>query len=80
MGVHNKGCDGPLAITLQCFEHHTVWGVYVTLGAKELKPHSMEAYRGVKIKLHAFLATALDWGEWSASDPDFWTSPDVLIR
>jgi len=30
------------------------------IGAKELKPHSMEAYRGVKIKLHAFLATALD--------------------
>jgi hypothetical protein len=30
------------------------------IGAKELKPHSMEAYRGVKIKLHAYLATALD--------------------
>jgi len=32
----------------------------VTLGAKELKPHFMEAYRGVKIKLHAFFATAID--------------------
>jgi hypothetical protein len=34
--------------------------VYGTLGARELKPHSMEAYRVVKIKLHAFLATAID--------------------
>jgi hypothetical protein len=29
----------------------------------------MKAYGGVKVHLHAFLTSALDGGEWSASRP-----------
>jgi hypothetical protein len=30
---------------------------------------AMKAYWGVEVKLHAFLTTAQDIGEWSASHP-----------
>jgi hypothetical protein len=33
----------------------------------------MEAYWGVEIYLHAFLTSALDGGEWSASRPGRFT-------
>jgi hypothetical protein len=29
--------------------------------------HAMKVYWGVKVQLHAFLTSALDGGEWSAS-------------
>jgi hypothetical protein len=29
----------------------------------------MKAYWGVEVQLHEFLTSALDGGEWSASDP-----------
>jgi hypothetical protein len=31
------------------------------------KHHSMKAYWGVAVQFHAFLTSALDGGEWSAS-------------
>jgi len=33
----------------------------------------MKTYGGVKVALHAFLTSALHWGEWSASRPGFFT-------
>jgi hypothetical protein len=37
------------------------------------KHHAMNAYEGVKVKLHVFLKLALDGGEWSASRPGRFT-------
>jgi len=36
----------------------------------------MMTYEGVEVYLHAFLTSALDGGEWSASGPDRFTSGD----
>ena len=36
----------------------------------------MKAYRGVGVKLHSFLASALDETEWSASRPYRFTAPE----
>jgi hypothetical protein len=37
------------------------------------KHHSMKTYWGVEVLLHAFLTSALDGGEWSASRPGRFT-------
>jgi hypothetical protein len=35
--------------------------------------HTTKAYWGVEVQLHAFLTSALDGGEWSASRPGRFT-------
>jgi hypothetical protein len=46
-----------------------------------IKHHSIKTYGGVEVYLHAFLISALDGGEWSASHPGRYTnrerSPDT---
>jgi hypothetical protein len=37
------------------------------------KHHAMKMYWGVEVKLHAFLTSALNGGEWSASRPGRFT-------
>jgi hypothetical protein len=37
------------------------------------KHHAMKTYWGMEVKLHAFLTSALDGGEWSASRPASYT-------
>jgi hypothetical protein len=37
------------------------------------KHHAMMAYWGVEVQLYAFLTSALDGGEWSASRPGRFT-------
>jgi hypothetical protein len=37
------------------------------------KHHAMKTYWGVEVYLHAFLTSALDGGEWSASRPGHFT-------
>jgi hypothetical protein len=37
------------------------------------KHHAMKTYWGVEVQLHAFLTSALDGGEWSASRPGRFT-------
>jgi hypothetical protein len=41
--------------------------VKVKLSLCLTKHHAMKTYWGVEVKLHAFLNSALDGGEWSAS-------------
>jgi hypothetical protein len=35
--------------------------------------HAMKAYGGLKVKLHSFLTSTLNEGEWSASRPHTFT-------
>jgi hypothetical protein len=35
--------------------------------APTLKQHALKTYEGMKVKLHKFLTSALDRGEWSGS-------------
>jgi hypothetical protein len=41
-----------------------------------LTEHNIKAYYGVEVSLHAFLTSALDGGEWSASRPGRFTPRD----
>jgi hypothetical protein len=43
--------------------------VKVKLSLRLTKHHAMKAYWGAEVWLHAFLTSALDGGEWSASRP-----------
>jgi hypothetical protein len=38
------------------------------------KHHAMKTYWGVEVQLHEFLITALNWGAWSASRSDRFTT------
>jgi len=37
------------------------------------KHHAMKTYGGVELQIHAFITSALDGGEWSASRPGRFT-------
>jgi hypothetical protein len=39
----------------------------------------MKTYGGVKTKLHMFLTSALDGGEWSAARPDRLTPSETAL-
>jgi hypothetical protein len=43
------------------------WSVKVKIKSYLTKYHAMKAYEGMEIELHAFLTSALEGGEWSAS-------------
>jgi hypothetical protein len=51
----------------------TCWGK-----SKAVPVCSMKACGGVELKLHSFLALALDGGEWSASRPDLPPTPGKI--
>jgi hypothetical protein len=42
--------------------------------------HTIKTYWGVEVKLHAFLTSALDGGEWSASQPGRFTPGEYSSR
>jgi hypothetical protein len=57
-------------------DSYVQWGktlkgkVQVQLSLCWTKYHAMKTYGGVEIWFHAFLTSALVWGEWSASRPE----------
>lgn len=48
----------------------------VTDKRKFMPVHTIEAYGGIKLQLCSFLTSPLDWGEWSASWPDWFTAKE----
>jgi hypothetical protein len=48
-------------------------GKKVKLSLCLTKHHAMKTYWGMEVYLHAFLTSALDGGEWSASRPSRFT-------
>jgi hypothetical protein len=58
----------------------TQFHLYLTVKVKKVKlslcltkHHAMKTHWGVEVQLHAFLTSALDGGEWSASRPGCFT-------
>jgi len=52
---------------------HICYTVKVMLSLCLTKHHAMKMQWGVEVQLHAFLSSAIDGGEWSASRPGRFT-------
>jgi hypothetical protein len=62
-----------LVITWSLLAKLNSWRWKVKLSLCLTKHHAMKTYWGMEVQLHAFLTSALDGSEWSASRPDRFT-------
>jgi hypothetical protein len=54
---------------MRLMPRHYHYNETVKLSLHLTKHHTMKTYCGVEVQIHAFLTSALDGGEWSASQP-----------